>query len=100
MPKRPPTHAELKRLRAGTRRSRDQRPCAARRGYGRRWQRLRRLVLQRDPFCVMCRHALATEVDHIVPKSRGGRDSLDNLQGLCKPCHSEKTVREDGGFGR
>ena len=71
----------------------DTRPSAHRRGYGRRWERLRRLVLARDPICRICGQAPATEVDHIVPKRRGGPDSMENLQGLCKPCHSRKTAR-------
>ena len=27
------------------------------------------------------------EIDHIVPRSRGGANSLDNLQALCRPCN-------------
>jgi 5-methylcytosine-specific restriction protein A len=44
----------------------------------------------------------ATEVDHKVPH-RGDQDlfwDTSNWQSLCKPCHSAKTAREDGGFGR
>ncbi|WP_247360100.1 HNH endonuclease signature motif containing protein [Ralstonia pseudosolanacearum] len=37
---------------------------------------------------------LATEVDHIVPKARGGTDDDDNLQAINVECHRAKTVRE------
>ena len=74
------------------------RPSAAKRGYGRSWQRLRKMVLARHPICPC--GAAATEIDHIVPKSEGGDDSADNLQALCKSCHSSKTLREtQGGRG-
>lgn len=78
------------------------RPNAYRRGYTKRWARLRKMVLARDGYlCSMhgC-HRMATEVDHIIPKAARGTDLLENLQSLCKSCHSKKTVREDGGFGR
>lgn len=68
------------------------RPSAAKRGYGRRWQRLRLMVLSRDPICVKC-NSPSEEVDHIIPKPNGD-DSMDNLQGLCKSCHSSKTMKE------
>jgi len=41
----------------------------------------------------------ATEVDHIKPTRNGGSDRPDNLQGLCKSCHSRKTALEDGRWG-
>ena len=28
--------------------------------------------------------------DHVVPLARGGRDALENLQTLCKPCNEAK----------
>lgn len=37
------------------------------------------------------------EVDHILPKSQGGTDDRMNLQGLCRHCHSAKTMRESVG---
>lgn len=39
-------------------------------------------------------HALnAPEVDHIVPLSRGGNHSYENLQCLCKSCNSSKGAK-------
>ena len=77
-----------------------ERGSASARGYGRRWQRLRKLVLVRQPICQQpgCTEA-ASEVDHITPRRRGGDDSLANLQALCKVHHSQKTAREDGRWG-
>lgn len=81
------------------------RGSAAARGYGYRWQKLRLMQLRRqpicaDPFAIHGTPVEATEVDHIVPRSRGGTDQFENLQSLCKACHSRKTVTIDGGFGR
>lgn len=81
-----------------------QRGSAASRGYGRSWREGTRLrILARDPVCVnpfgLENHiVLSTEVDHKVPKSQGGDDSDENLQGVCKPCHSRKTATEDSTF--
>ena len=36
---------------------------------------------------------VATQVDHIIELAIGGTNTLDNLQPLCKPCHTAKTVR-------
>ncbi|MGA6536930.1 HNH endonuclease signature motif containing protein [Stenotrophomonas sp. NPDC101269] len=43
------------------------------------------------------RTTAASHVDHRDGDSRN--NDLSNLQGLCRPCHSAKTAREDGGFG-
>ncbi|MFN3424881.1 MAG: HNH endonuclease signature motif containing protein [Novosphingobium meiothermophilum] len=62
--------------------------------YGQRHRKLRALLLAYEPVCRVCKRALATEADHIVPRCKGGGDDLDNLQPLCRPCHAEKTARE------
>lgn len=71
------------------------RPSAAKRGYGRKWRELRHLVISRDPVCRSCQHHLTQEVDHIKRKADGGTDDLNNLQGLCRACHKDKTSREN-----
>lgn len=64
--------------------------------YGtKRWQKVRKRVLRRDPICQMCEKNPSKEVDHIVPLAEGGDDSMENLQGLCSSCHSAKTIREN-----
>jgi HNH endonuclease/Helix-turn-helix domain len=80
------------------------RAYAVERGYGSQWRRLREWVLAREPLCRAClaqgRTEPATDVDHIVARSRGGSDEPSNLQALCASCHARKTASEDGGFGR
>lgn len=80
----------------------DERPSPSRRGYDKRWQKIRAMHLAREPLCRECRKrglvVPATEVDHILPLSHGGSHASDNLQSLCKSCHSKKT-RGQGGIG-
>lgn len=37
------------------------------------------------------------DVDHIIPIANGGKNTVDNLQAICKSCHSEKTRVEKYG---
>lgn len=73
------------------------------RGYGAKWERLRKAVLQRDRYlCQPCLEATpsrltpATAVDHIRAKANGGTDDLDNLRSICRPCHALKTIHDQG----
>jgi 5-methylcytosine-specific restriction enzyme A len=79
------------------------RPTAAQRGYGHAWRKTREQVLSEEPLCRRCSEAgkvvAATDVDHEVPKRRGGTEDRSNLVPLCHACHSAKTCREDGGLG-
>ncbi|WP_017292531.1 reverse transcriptase N-terminal domain-containing protein [Geminocystis herdmanii] len=35
------------------------------------------------------------EIDHIIPKSKGGKDIYNNLQVLHRHCHDDKTAKDD-----
>lgn len=77
------------------------RPSSSSMGYDRRWRRLRSWFLARHPLCEHCKREgrlePANEVDHITPLRWGGaRLDQNNLQALCKSCHSKKTAREQG----
>ncbi len=83
----------------------DDRPSAAKRGYGRRWQRESKLHLKKYPLCAEClrggRTTAATLVDHIEPHKGDMKKfwNRKNWQSMCDPCHNIKTAKEDGGFG-
>jgi RNA-directed DNA polymerase len=59
----------------------------------------RTLLKKQKGKCNLChmefKHGDLWEVDHIVPKCKGGKDSYDNLQLLHAHCHDTKT-RYDG----
>ena len=68
------------------------------RRYDRRWKKMRKIILARDPICKSCEAAPSTEVDHIIPRSpdlHAADVTEEELQGLCKPCHSSKTQAEN-----
>ena len=52
---------------------------------------LREQVFDRDGYkCRMCGSSKNLTLDHIKPKSKGGKRTLDNLQTLCDPCNVTK----------
>lgn len=73
------------------------------RGYGYGWRKLAAQVLaehqrQWPGMCPGWRRAAHPSqdltVDHIVPKARGGRDTRDNAQVLCRSCNSAKAAAD------
>lgn len=69
------------------------------RGYGAAWVKTRARILARDMhLCQPClttgRPTEAEEVDHILPKAKGGTDDDENLQAICHDCHVVKTAAE------
>lgn len=95
MPHRPSTH-KPQRACVG-----DGRPSASARGYDAHWRRLREAFLAAHPLCQSagCTQG-ATDVDHHISLVRGGTHDEANLRAYCHACHSAKTARHDGSFGR
>ena len=61
---------------------------------------MRQNVLMRDNYtCQICgatvKDGAKLEIDHIIPKSKGGSDDENNLQVLCRQCNREKHNRTD-----
>ena len=64
-------------------------------GHAKVTRAMRYDVLRRDGFaCVRCGRGRADgaklHIDHIVPVSRGGKSTMDNLQTLCENCNCGK----------
>ncbi|ADL50540.1 HNH endonuclease [Clostridium cellulovorans] len=71
-----------------------------------RWKKLRLQFLQEQPLCVECKSKgvikAATDLDHIQAH-KGDEElfwNINNLQALCHSCHSRKTARDDGRWGK
>jgi 5-methylcytosine-specific restriction endonuclease McrA len=59
----------------------------------------RRAVFTRDgQTCVYC-GASATSIDHVVPRSRGGTHSWDNVVAACRRCNHQKADRSLAEMG-
>lgn len=87
-----PTHGTRRSERSEATRQRDRFYSTA------RWLRFRAYYLAKHPLCVDCeeqgRVRAAKDVDHIVPRAQGGADlDENNVRGLCRPCHSRRTMK-------
>lgn len=61
----------------------------------------RRGVLNRDRNeCCYCTRRKATTIDHIRPRSRGGKHMWENVVASCTPCNARKDARtpEEAGM--
>jgi diadenosine tetraphosphate (Ap4A) HIT family hydrolase len=53
---------------------------------------------QKCALCGISAKERPLDVDHIVPRSKGGKSSADNLQVLCSKCNRSKGNRDDRDF--
>lgn len=64
--------------------------------------RLTKLLKKQKGKCPHCgltfKNEDLMEIDHITPKSKGGKDTYDNLQVLHRHCHDEKTFYDSQKF--
>jgi 5-methylcytosine-specific restriction endonuclease McrA len=61
----------------------------------------RKNVLKRDQnTCQYCGAQANLTIDHVVPKSRGGRDTWENLVAACVTCNNQKgdSTPEEAGM--
>lgn len=56
------------------------------------WQKIRAKVLARDPICKICGIRPSSHCDHVQAKTDDHAE--DRLQGVCEPCHLQKSSRE------
>jgi 5-methylcytosine-specific restriction endonuclease McrA len=86
----PSTHREI---------ARQQTPAAQREYQGKPqrdlplgWTEIKRLVFSRDGMiCAYCGDTSGPfDIDHVIPYSRGGQNTPENLCVACKPCNQAK----------
>jgi 5-methylcytosine-specific restriction protein A len=63
---------------------------------GRKLQDIRARWFAQYPMCAVCHERIAVELDHIHALHLGGAEDEANYQGLCKPCHTAKSLKERG----
>lgn len=85
----------------------EERPTAARRGYGARWAAYATRYRRENPWCADCllrgTYSETAAVDHIVPVRGPGDPGFwdrANHQSLCRSCHAAKTAQEGRTQGR
>ncbi len=61
--------------------------------------KMREHVMQRDGFaCVYCGAVNGLEVDHVVPLSRGGANTMQNIVVACRSCNATKNATHPAIF--
>ena len=74
-------------------------------GLAKGWDNRKHAVLFRDNYiCQYCgkniiKSNLVAEVDHIIPRSRGGKDNFKNLVTACRDCNQAKVNKTAKEFG-
>ncbi len=63
------------------------------------WRKIREMVFKRDGrYCSTCLAEENLTIDHIVERSKGGTDHLDNLRVLCNNCNIGRNKSHRGFF--
>ena len=67
--------------------------------YARRTAMSRRALFARDDYrCQYC-GGFADSLDHVVPRSRGGQHTWENVAAACRPCNLRKRDRTPAEAG-
>ena len=62
-----------------------------------------KVLLRAKNRCESCGISIkekALEVDHIIPRTKKGKDELSNYQALCYTCNSQKSNKDDTHFSK
>lgn len=51
------------------------------------------LLKKQNYCCANCKSLTKLEADHIVPVSKGGNNTIDNIQILCRKCNAKKHLK-------
>lgn len=62
------------------------------------WKKQRLRVLRRDNYVCRYCNGVANEADHVIPKVRGGDDSMENLVSACRSCNNFKGKKNEAVF--
>jgi ATP adenylyltransferase len=52
----------------------------------------------RCELCGVSSRETQIDADHIIPRSKGGSNDIENLQALCRTCNAQKSNRDDTDF--
>lgn len=63
---------------------------------GHRYRQLRAAILAANPICHICGQPGADSIDHEIPRSAGGQNTLGNLRSAHLSCNSAKGDRLPG----
>jgi 5-methylcytosine-specific restriction endonuclease McrA len=60
-----------------------------------------RISRDQNGLCLHCKKyfGLDLTIHHVIPVAKGGRNNLENLQGLCRACHT-KHHQKDRSLGK
>jgi hypothetical protein len=53
-----------------------------------------KLLVHSDTACVYCASTETLQWEHIIPRARGGPDTIDNLVLACRSCNLKKGTRD------
>lgn len=62
------------------------------------WRALAQACIERDGNCLLCSSTSRMTANHIIARTAGGPDVLENLMTMCGRCHS--TYEADLRYGR
>ncbi len=72
--------------------------------YDSKWNHLRKRYIAKHPWCEEClkegRYVKVEHVHHRIPLSEGGTNDWNNLESVCRSCHSKIHARRGDRFGR